>query len=132
MPVTANACVACAATERAKSRARTPDHRAGGTLSASHDNRIRNAVTIISKSTRGADAMTHTVILGGARTPFGVLGGSLKEKSATELGAVAIRSALARSGVAPTDVDNVLMGMVVQAGAGQIPSRQASLGAGLP
>lgn len=76
--------------------------------------------------------MTHTVILGGARTPFGVLGGSLKEKSATELGAVAIRSALARSGVAPTDVDNVLMGMVVQAGAGQIPSRQASLGAGLP
>lgn len=76
--------------------------------------------------------MTHTVILGGARTPFGVLGGSLKEKSATELGAVAIRGALARSGVAPTDVDNVLMGMVVQAGAGQIPSRQASLGAGLP
>lgn len=76
--------------------------------------------------------MTRTVILGGARTPFGVLGGKLKDKPATELGAAAIRAALERTGVAPADVDNVIMGMVVQAGAGQIPSRQASIGAGLP
>lgn len=76
--------------------------------------------------------MTRTVILGGARTPFGVLGGKLKDRPATELGAAAIRGALNRTGVTPTDIDNVIMGMVVQAGAGQIPSRQATIGAGLP
>ncbi|MFS8582805.1 MAG: acetyl-CoA C-acetyltransferase [Limnochordales bacterium] len=76
--------------------------------------------------------MTRTVILGGARTPFGVLGGKLKDKPAVELGATAIRAALERTGVGPADVDNVIMGMVVQAGAGQIPSRQASMAAGLP
>jgi acetyl-CoA acetyltransferases len=76
--------------------------------------------------------MARTVILGGARTPFGVLGGKLKDIPATTLGGIAIRAALERSGVAPHEVDNVLMGMVVQAGAGQIPSRQASMAAGLP
>lgn len=76
--------------------------------------------------------MTRTVILGGARTPFGVLGGKLKEKPATELGAAAIRGALDRTNVAAADIDNAIMGMVVQAGAGQIPSRQATIGAGLP
>src|SRR5690606_21437842 len=82
--------------------------------------------------TRGANAMSHTVIVGGARTPFGVLGGKLKDVPATRLGAIAIRGALERTGVGAGDVDNVIMGMVVQAGAGQIPSRQASMGAGLP
>src|SRR5690606_27278727 len=80
----------------------------------------------------GSLRMARTVILGGARTPFGVLGGKLKDIPATTLGGIAIRAALERSGVAPHEVDNVLMGMVVQAGAGQIPSRQASMAAGLP
>lgn len=76
--------------------------------------------------------MARTVIVGGARTPFGVLGGKLKDVPAATLGGIAIRAALERSSVAPGQVDNVLMGMVVQAGAGQIPSRQASMAAGLP
>lgn len=76
--------------------------------------------------------MPSTVILAGARTPFGVFGGSLKDVPATQLGAAAIRAALARADVPGEQVDNVIMGMVVQAGAGQIPSRQASIGAGLP
>ncbi|HEY8495697.1 MAG TPA: acetyl-CoA C-acyltransferase, partial [Limnochordales bacterium] len=76
--------------------------------------------------------MPSTVILAGARTPFGVFGGSLKDVPATQLGAAAIRAALSRADVPGEQVDNVIMGMVVQAGAGQIPSRQASIGAGLP
>lgn len=84
------------------------------------------------KRRKGADAVARTVILGGARTPFGVLGGKLKDVPATELGGIAIRGALERSGVAADNVDNVVMGMVVQAGAGQIPSRQATIAAGMP
>lgn len=76
--------------------------------------------------------MGETVIVGFARTAFGTFGGSLKGVPATELGAHAIRAALARAGVAGHDVDYVYMGQVVQAGAGQIPSRQASIKAGLP
>ncbi len=76
--------------------------------------------------------MPATVILAGARTPFGTFGGSLKDVPATKLGAAAIRAALTRADVPGPQVDNVIMGMVVQAGAGQIPSRQASIGAGLP
>ncbi|MGC8488618.1 MAG: acetyl-CoA C-acetyltransferase [Clostridia bacterium] len=76
--------------------------------------------------------MAETVVVGFARTPFGTLGGSLKDVPATELGAHVIRHALGRAGVAGEDVDYVYMGQVVQAGAGQIPSRQASIGAGLP
>ena len=76
--------------------------------------------------------MAETVVVGFARTPFGTLGGSLKDVPATELGAHVIRHALDRAGVAGEDVDYVYMGQVVQAGAGQIPSRQASIGAGLP
>ncbi|OUN01390.1 MAG: acetyl-CoA acetyltransferase [Firmicutes bacterium ZCTH02-B6] len=76
--------------------------------------------------------MPSTVILAGARTPFGVLGGALKDVPAPQLGAAAIRAALSRAQVPGDQVDNVIMGMVVQAGAGQIPARQASLGAGLP
>jgi acetyl-CoA C-acetyltransferase len=74
----------------------------------------------------------HTVIVGFARTPFGRFQGSLREIPAVELGAIALREALARAGVPGEDVDNVLLGMVVQAGAGQIPSRQAAMKAGLP
>lgn len=76
--------------------------------------------------------MTKTVIVGAARTPFGKFGGSLKALSAVDLGAVAIKAALERSGVEADQVDEVIMGMVVQAGAGQVPSRQAARKAGLP
>ena len=76
--------------------------------------------------------MRETVIVDGARTPFGKFGGALKDVPAVELGAVAIRAALERAGVAAEQVDYVLMGMVLQAGAGQIPARQAAVKAGLP
>src|SRR5690625_4190876 len=80
----------------------------------------------------GGIVMTATVILAGARTPFGVLGGAFKDVPAATLGAAAIEGAVERAGVDGASVDNVIMGMVVQAGAGQIPSRQAAVGAGLP
>lgn len=76
--------------------------------------------------------MKETVIVSFARTPFGAFLGSLKDVPATELGALVIREAVARAGIAGGAVDYCLMGMVVQAGAGQIPSRQATLKAGLP
>lgn len=71
------------------------------------------------------------VILGGARTPFGRFRGGLSQLSASDLGALAIRAALERSGVAPGQVQSVVVGQVIQAGAGQGPARQASLGAGI-
>jgi acetyl-CoA C-acetyltransferase len=73
-----------------------------------------------------------SVIVGGARTPMGRMLGGLAGMSGAQLGAVAIRGALERSGVAPTDVDYVIMGQVLTAGAGQIPARQAAAGAGIP
>jgi acetyl-CoA C-acetyltransferase len=76
--------------------------------------------------------MGETVVVGYARTPFGTFGGGLKDIPATDLGAHVIRHALARAGVDGADVDYVYMGQVVQAGAGQIPSRQASIKAGCP
>ena len=72
------------------------------------------------------------VIVGGARTPVGRLLGSLASKSASELGGVAIAEALERAGVRPDQVDYVIMGQVLQAGAGQIPARQAAVAAGIP
>jgi acetyl-CoA C-acetyltransferase len=72
------------------------------------------------------------VIVSAVRTPFGRLGGGLKDKEATELGAVAIRAALDRVDVANDEVEYVIMGQVLQAGAGQAPARQAAVGAGLP
>jgi len=72
------------------------------------------------------------VIICGARTPFGRLGGSLATLSAPSLGAAVIRGALDRSGVPDSDVDHTIMGLVVGAGVGQVPSRQASVLAGLP
>lgn len=76
--------------------------------------------------------MTETVILDGARTPFGKFGGTLSSLSASDLGGVAIREALARSGVRQEEVDEVIIGTVLQAGQGQIPSRQAATKAGIP
>ncbi|HEY1832938.1 MAG TPA: acetyl-CoA C-acetyltransferase [Solirubrobacteraceae bacterium] len=76
--------------------------------------------------------MPKTVILGAARTPIGKMGGGLSTLEATELGAVAIEAALERAGVDPAQVDHVIMGQVLQAGQGQIPSRQAQIKAGIP
>jgi acetyl-CoA C-acetyltransferase len=72
------------------------------------------------------------VIAGLARTPMGGFQGELKDFTASELGAVAIRAAVERAGVSPLDVEEVVMGCVLPAGQGQAPARQASLGAGLP
>jgi acetyl-CoA C-acetyltransferase len=76
--------------------------------------------------------MPKTVILGAARTPIGKMGGGLSTLEATELGAVAIEAALERAKVEPEQVEHVVMGQVLQAGQGQIPSRQAQIKAGVP
>jgi acetyl-CoA C-acetyltransferase len=76
--------------------------------------------------------MTRSVIVAGARTPIGKFRGSLAGFTAMELGSVAIRAALERSHVAPEQVEYVIMGHVIQAGAGQITARQAAVGAGIP
>jgi acetyl-CoA C-acetyltransferase len=76
--------------------------------------------------------MPKTVILSAARTPIGRLGGGLASLDATELGGTAIKAALERAEVAPGDVEQVVMGQVLQAGQGQIPSRQAQIHAGIP
>src|SRR5215467_8696040 len=73
-----------------------------------------------------------SVIVNGARTPMGKLLGNLKDFPATALGGVAIKAALERAGVAPDQVEYVIMGQVLQAGAGQIPARQAAVNAGIP
>jgi acetyl-CoA C-acetyltransferase len=70
--------------------------------------------------------VTKSVILDGARTPFGRINGSLAAKTSVELGGVAIRAAIERSGVNPADVEHVIMGQVLQGGVGQIPARQAA------
>jgi acetyl-CoA C-acetyltransferase len=76
--------------------------------------------------------MPKTVILGSARTPIGKMGGGLSTLDATELGGLAITAALERAGVEPEQVEHVVMGQVLQAGQGQIPSRQAQIKAGVP
>jgi acetyl-CoA C-acetyltransferase len=76
--------------------------------------------------------MPKTVILGSARTPIGKMGGGLSTLDATELGAIAIEAALQRAAVEPEQVQHVVMGQVLQAGQGQIPSRQAQIKAGIP
>ncbi|RUL53141.1 acetyl-CoA C-acetyltransferase [Lysinibacillus antri] len=76
--------------------------------------------------------MSKTVILDGARTPFGKFGGSLSALSASDLGGRAIAAALEKSNVKPEEVNEVIMGTVLQAGQGQIPSRQAATKAGIP
>jgi acetyl-CoA C-acetyltransferase len=76
--------------------------------------------------------MLKTVILGAARTPIGKMGGGLSSLDATELGGLAISAALERAGVEPEQVEHVVVGQVLQAGQGQIPSRQAQIKAGIP
>jgi acetyl-CoA C-acetyltransferase len=73
-----------------------------------------------------------SVIVAGARTPIGRLLGSLKDFSAADLGAIAVRAALERAGITGDQVEYVILGQVLQAGAGQIPSRQAAVKAGIP
>jgi len=74
----------------------------------------------------------RAVIVSAVRTPFGKLGGGLKNLEATELGSIAIRNALDRTGIEDDEVEYVVMGQVLQGGAGQAPARQAAIGAGLP
>jgi acetyl-CoA C-acetyltransferase len=76
--------------------------------------------------------MAGSVIVNGARTPMGRLMGSLKDFSGADLGGFAIKAALERAGVSPDQVQYVIMGQVLQAGAGQIPARQAAYNAGIP
>ena len=83
-------------------------------------------------STRSTGSTVKSVIVAGARTPMGRLLGSLKNFSGADLGGVAIKAALERAGVAPEQVQYVIMGQVLQAGAGQIPARQAAVSAGIP
>ena len=76
--------------------------------------------------------MSRSVIVAGARTPIGKFHGAFRDLSAVDLGAVAIREALARSGVTPDRVDYVVMGQVIRAGTGQVTARQAAVAAGIP
>src|SRR5579862_6841556 len=76
--------------------------------------------------------MAATVILGSARTPIGKLGGGLAPLDAPSLGAVAMAGALERAGVEPGQIEHVVMGTVLQAGQGMIPSRQAQAKSGVP
>ncbi|MGI8637245.1 MAG: acetyl-CoA C-acetyltransferase, partial [Segetibacter sp.] len=71
-------------------------------------------------------------IVSAVRTPIGSFGGSLKELSATALGAIAINGAVTKAGIRPEDVDELLMGNVIQAGLGQAPAKQACKASGLP
>src|SRR3954451_18087983 len=76
--------------------------------------------------------MARSVIVSALRTPFGKLGGGLKDYEATQLGSVAIKAGLERVGLEPSEGEYVIMGQVLQGGAGQAPARQAAVGAGLP
>ncbi|KQU20132.1 MULTISPECIES: acetyl-CoA C-acetyltransferase [Peribacillus] len=76
--------------------------------------------------------MTKTVIVSGVRTPFGKFGGGLSSLTASQLGGIAIKEAVKRAGIESSQIDEVIMGNVLQAGQGQIPSRQAARLAGLP
>ena len=76
--------------------------------------------------------MSRSLIVAATRTPFGRLGGGLAHVKATDLGGIAIRAALERSGIEPDEVEYVVMGQVLQAGAGQAPARQAAVVAGIP
>ncbi len=80
----------------------------------------------------GATQRERSVILGACRTPFGKFGGGLSGVTATDLGGIVVAEAIRRAGIASHDVEHLLLGQVVQAGAGQIPSRQAGFRAGLP
>ncbi|HEU0205085.1 MAG TPA: acetyl-CoA C-acyltransferase, partial [Pseudolysinimonas sp.] len=79
-----------------------------------------------------APAPRTSVIVAGARTPIGKLLGGLSGMSAAQLGGVAIAGALEKAGVAGSDIDYVIMGQVLTAGAGQLPARQAAVAGGIP
>src|SRR5690625_4452472 len=81
---------------------------------------------------KGSFTMRKSVIVSGARTPFGRFGGALQTVPAAKLGGVAIKEALARANISGADVDEVIIGTVLQGGQGQIPSRQAAREAGIP
>src|SRR6187455_1917889 len=76
--------------------------------------------------------MAGSYIVAGARTPIGKMSGALSSFSAADLGGFAIAEALARAGVSPEEVEHILMGQVLMAGQGQVPSRQAAVKAGVP
>src|SRR5882724_10359441 len=76
--------------------------------------------------------MTRAVIVSGARTAIGSFGGALADVPATELGRVVIESALERAGIDPSDIEEVIMGNVLQAGVGMNPARQSAIAAGIP
>ena len=76
--------------------------------------------------------MARSVIVSAVRTPFATLGGGLKDYEATQLGSIVVRAALDRAGIEDGEVEYVIMGQVLQGGAGQAPARQAAVGAGLP
>jgi acetyl-CoA C-acetyltransferase len=78
------------------------------------------------------EIMSKAVIVSGVRTAIGAFGGALKDVSASELGRVVIEGALARAGIDPADIDEVIMGNVLQAGGGMNPARQAAIAAGIP
>ena len=84
------------------------------------------------KTRERSPAMAGSYIVAGARTPIGKMSGALASLSAAELGGLAIKAALERAGVAPEEVEHVLMGQVLMAGQGQVPSRQAAVKAGIP
>src|SRR5207302_5810529 len=77
-------------------------------------------------------SIKQAVIISAVRTPVGKFLGALKSFKATDLGAIVVREAVKRAGCKPEDVDEVIMGSVIQAGLGQNPARQAALGGGLP
>ena len=76
--------------------------------------------------------MRKAVIISGARTPFGKFGGALKPLTASKLGGIAIREAINRAEIDEKEIDEVIIGTVLQGGQGQIPSRQAAREAGIP
>src|SRR5690606_36022634 len=76
--------------------------------------------------------MKEVYVLSAVRTPMGSFGGSLRPLSATQLGAEAVKAAVTRAGISPTQVQDLLMGCVIQANLGQAPARQAAKFAGLP
>lgn len=83
-------------------------------------------------SNKGVYGLSRTVILDGARTPFGKFGGALSSLTASDLGGIAIKEALVKANVSADEVNEVIIGTVLQAGQGQIPSRQAATKAGIP
>src|SRR5271155_3148391 len=87
---------------------------------------------ILPQETAMSPSSETVVIAGAARTPIGDFQGSLSSLSATELGAIVVRSAVERAGIDSEKVEQIFMGCVLPAGLGQAPARQAALGAGLP